>query len=54
MNILQLGRFRIFSKILQKFEICNSYILLISLSENILKAYSYSGVPGDWEKAAST
>jgi hypothetical protein len=37
MNIFQLGRFRIFSKNLQKFEICQSYILLISQSENIFK-----------------
>ena len=37
MNIFQLGRFRIFSKNLQKFEFCKSYILLISWSENIFK-----------------
>ncbi len=37
MNIFQLGRFRIFSKNLQKFEISQSYILLISQSENIFK-----------------
>jgi hypothetical protein len=37
MNIFQVGIFRIFSKNLQKFEICKSYILLISWSENIFK-----------------
>ena len=49
MNMFQVGRFRIFSKNLQKFEIEKVTYCWYHGQKTFLKAFSYSGVPGEWD-----